>query len=74
MRPSAIRRSRVTRAISRLKGSKPERITASGVSSTIRSTPVVNSRVRMFRPSRPMIRPFISSFGNMTTDTVVSET
>ena len=28
----------------------------------------------MFRPSLPMIRPFISSFGNDTTDTVVSDT
>ena len=74
MRPSAISRSSATRAISRRNGSKPERMTASGVSSTIRSTPVAISRARMLRPSRPMIRPFISSEGSSTTETVVSET
>ncbi len=74
MRPSAMRRSSAIRAISRRKGSKPERMTASGVSSTIRSTPVAASRARMLRPSRPMMRPFISSLGSITTDTVVSET
>jgi len=47
-------------------------MTASGVSSTIRSIPVAISRARMFRPSRPMMRPFISSLGRSTTDTVVS--
>ncbi len=31
---------------------------APGVSSTISSTPVAVSSARMFRPSRPMIRPF----------------
>ena len=30
--------------------------------------------VRMFLPSRPMIRPFISSFGSCTTEIVVSDT
>ena len=40
----------------------------------ISSTPVMVSRVRMLRPSRPMMRPFISSFGSCTTDTVVSAT
>ena len=45
-------------------GSKPDRITASGVSSMISSTPVMVSRVRMFLPSRPMMRPFISSLGS----------
>ena len=45
---------------------------ASGVSSMMRSTPVAVSRARMFRPSRPMIRPFISSLGRGTTVTVVS--
>src|SRR6185295_8077120 len=44
MRPSTISRSRATRATSRRNGSKPERITASGVSSTMRSTPVAISR------------------------------
>ena len=38
--PSAISFSRERRAISLLTGSKPERITASGVSSIIKSTPV----------------------------------
>ena len=28
------------------------------------STPVASSNARMFRPSRPMMRPFISSFGS----------
>ena len=74
IRPSWISRSSAARAISRRNGSKPERITASGVSSTIRSTPVAISRARMLRPSRPMMRPFISSEGSTTTDTAVSET
>ena len=42
-------------AISRRNGSNDDRMIASGVSSTIRSTPVAASIVRMFRPSRPMI-------------------
>ena len=40
----------------------------SGVSSMIRSMPVACSRARMLRPSRPMMRPFISSLGRWTTD------
>ena len=36
---------------------------ASGVSSMMRSTPVRVSMVRMLRPSRPIMRPFISSLG-----------
>ena len=44
----------------------------SGVSSMMTSTPVASSNARMFRPSRPMMRPFISSFGSETADTVVS--
>ena len=47
-------------------------MTASGVSSTMRSTPVASSSARMFRPSRPMIRPFMSSDGRSTMDTAVS--
>jgi hypothetical protein len=54
-------------------GSKQEMTTASGVSSMITSTPVSVSRVRMLRPSRPMIRPFISSLGRLTVETVTSE-
>ncbi len=72
MRPSAIRRSMTCRATSRRNGSKLERMIAPGVSSTINSTPVACSSARMFRPSRPMIRPFMSSLGRSTTDTVVS--
>ncbi len=40
----------------------------------IRSIPVKVSSVRILRPSRPIMRPFISSFGKLTTETVVSET
>src|SRR5881397_812112 len=47
-------------------------MTASGVSSMIRSTPVACSSARIFRPSRPMMRPFISSLGMATTETEVS--
>ena len=61
MRPSAISLVSAIRAISRRTGSKPVRTTVSGVSSMIRSTPVAFSSARMLRPSRPMIRPFISS-------------
>ena len=42
----------------------------SGVSSMMTSTPVASSNARMLRPSRPMMRPFISSFGSATADTV----
>jgi len=38
----------------------------------MRSQPVSVSMARMLRPSRPMMRPFISSFGSGTTDTVTS--
>ena len=62
------------RATSRRIGSNPDKITASGVSSIIKSIPVSVSKARIFRPSRPMIRPFISSLGNVTTDTVDSAT
>ncbi len=54
-------------------GSKHEMTTASGVSSMMMSTPVRVSRVRMLRPSRPMILPFISSLGRLTVVTVISE-
>ena len=42
----------------------------SGVSSMMTSTPVACSNARMFRPSRPMMRPFISSLGRATAATV----
>ena len=74
IRPSTISFSNAIRATSRRIGSKPDKITASGVSSMIKSIPVNVSRARILRPSRPIIRPFISSFGNATTETVVSAT
>ena len=72
MRPSCSSFSSVMRAISRRTPSKPERITAFGVSSMMKSTPVRCSSARMLRPSRPMMRPFMSSAESWTTDTVVS--
>jgi hypothetical protein len=38
----------------------------------ITSTPVVFSKLRMLRPSRPMTRPFMSSVGIVTVETVWS--
>ena len=61
----------MSRAISRRMPSKPESSTAPGVSSMITSTPVRFSSARMLRPSRPMMRPFISSDGSVTLETVV---
>ena len=52
--------------------SKDESTTACGVSSMMKSTPVRCSSARMLRPSRPMIRPFMSSDGSSTSVTVVS--
>ena len=72
MRPSAMSLVSAIRATSRRTGSKPDRTTVSGVSSMIRSTPVACSSARMLRPSRPMMRPFISSDGRWTTETVCS--
>ena len=67
MRPSSISFSSVSRAISRRRPSNDERTTACGVSSMMKSTPVRCSSARMLRPSRPMIRPFMSSDGSSTT-------
>ena len=61
IRPSATSWWSARRAISRRTGSNPESTMASGVSSTMISMPVAASRARMLRPSRPMMRPFISS-------------
>ena len=72
MRPSCSSFSSVIRAISRRTPSKPDRITAFGVSSMMKSTPVRCSSARMLRPSRPMMRPFMSSAESCTTETVVS--
>ena len=55
-------------------GSKQETAITPGVSSTRMSTPVARSRARMFRPSRPMIRPFMSSAGIRTLRTTASAT
>ncbi len=74
MRPSEISRSSARLAISRRIGLWQEITTASGVSSMIRSTPVAASMARMLRPSRPMMRPFMSSLGRCTTETVRSAT
>ena len=74
MRPSVMSLVSVRRAVSRRTPSKPESTTASGVSSMMKSMPVMFSRVRMLRPSRPMMRPFMSSDGRLTTETVVSAT
>ena len=52
MRPSWSSFSSVRRAISRRTPSKPDRITAPGVSSTMKSIPVSISSARMLRPSR----------------------
>ena len=71
--PSSISFSSANFATSLLNGSKPEITTASGVSSIIKSIPVKVSNVFIFLPSLPIIRPFISSFGRATIDTVVSE-
>ncbi len=72
MRPSDTSFSRASRATSRRIGSKHETTTVSGVSSMMTSTPVASSNARMLRPSRPMIRPFISSLGSDTAETVDS--
>ena len=72
MRPSEINRSKDSFAISFLTGSKHEITTASGVSSIMISTPVSVSKVLIFRPSRPIMRPFISSLGSETVVTVIS--
>ncbi len=68
IRPSPISSSSDSRATSRRTGSKQLRITAPGVSSMTRLTPVTCSKERMLRPSRPMIRPFMSSAGSCTTE------
>ncbi len=72
IRPSWSSFSSVMRATSRRTPSKALSTTALGVSSMIKSTPVRFSSARMLRPSRPMIRPFMSSLGSWTTLTVVS--
>ena len=72
IRPSVTKRCKANRAISRLTGSNPDKIIASGVSSTIISIPVAASKARIFRPSRPITRPLISSLSMLNIDTVFS--
>src|SRR5579859_902664 len=72
MRPSSMSFVSVRRAISRRRPSNDESTTACGVSSMMKSTPVRCSSARMLRPSRPMMRPFMSSDGSSMTLTVVS--
>src|SRR3990172_5747134 len=59
---------RASLAISRRTLSKAETMTTPGVSSTMTSTPVSFSKARMLRPSRPMMRPFMSSLGISTVE------
>jgi len=70
--PSVTKLCNDNRAISLLTGSKQDKIMASGVSSTIISTPVAASKARIFRPSRPIIRPFTSSDSILNTETQFS--
>ena len=72
MRPSLIRFSRASLAISRRTGSNDEISTIWGDSSTSSVTPVAASNALMLRPSRPMMRPFISSPGSWTMVAVMS--
>ena len=72
MRPSRINRSIASRAISRRTGSKPESTTAFGVSSMRTVIPVAASNARIFLPSRPMMRPFMSSPVNATVAVEIS--
>jgi hypothetical protein len=73
VRPSFNQFFKRVRATSRLTGSKPEIITASAchllsvVTGQCFQSPDVSA-------SLPIMRPFISSLGNATTDTVVSAT
>ena len=59
-------------ATSLLIESKQERIIASGVSSTIISTPVADSIALIFLPSLPIILPLMSSDSILNTETVLS--
>ena len=47
-----------------------ESVSVPGVSSMITSTPVARSKVRILRPSLPIILPLISSFGIATLEVV----
>ena len=73
MRPSWMSRTSESLPISRRTLSKAETMTTPGVSSTMTSTPVAFSKARIFRPSRPMMRPLTSSLGISTVETAVSD-
>jgi hypothetical protein len=64
MRPSFTSASSAQRATSRRTGSKDDTNTICGDSSIRSVTPVADSKDLMFRPSRPMMRPFMSSLGS----------
>ena len=71
----ARRRRASRRSAARSRGGRrrsPRARPPAGVSSMITSTPVRFSSARMLRPSRPMMRPFMSSEGSSTIETVVS--
>ena len=72
IRPSLTSLCMDKRAISRRTGSKQLKRMASGVSSTMISTPVAASMARIFLPSRPMILPLMSSFSMLKTLTAFS--
>lgn len=57
-------------AISRRVGLKEDTNTYSGVSSITRVVPVSDSNTLMFRPSLPIMRPFMASSGIFTIETV----
>ena len=73
IRPSLINLTSARRATSLRIGSKQDKVTAWGVSSIIKSTPVAFSRAFILRPSRPINLPFISSDGRATVETVDSD-
>ena len=68
--PSLIKVSIVILAISLRSGSNDDKLIASGVSSIIKSTPVTDSIVLIFLPSRPINLPFMSSLGKSIVLTV----
>ena len=74
MRPSFTSFSSAMRAICRRIREKLESVMVCGVSSIMISTPVSVSRVRILRPSFPMMRPFMSSEGRGTVVVVLSDT
>ena len=66
IRPSFTSASSADRATSRRTGSNDEIRTICGDSSISSVTPVADSNDLMLRPSRPMMRPFMSSLGSCT--------